>query len=129
MIRTAYNNRFRDHKGSNQARGQQKPGKREAPPRRDNAARREGGPRRENSTVVHPWMSLPERLAAAQAAMRELAGNAAFKCPLGDEFVASPDTPPAAEAKPKPTGPSGVHVVIRKRRLPAGVIPSLTGAS
>ena len=129
MIRTAYNNRFRDHKGSNQARGQQKPGKREVPARRDNAGRREGfGPRRENSTVVHPWMSLPERLAAAQAAMRELAGNAAFHCPLGDSFASAPKAPPVTEAKPNPTGPNGVHVVIRKRRLPAGVISSLAGA-
>ena len=128
MIRTAYNNRFRDHKGSSQARGQSRPGKREAPIRRDGGARREGGPR-QNSTVVHPWMSLPDRLAATQAAMRELAGNAAFQCPLGESFVAHPaPSMPATEAMPKPTGPSGVHVVIRKRRLPAGMIPSLGSA-
>jgi len=70
-------------------------------------------------------MSLPERLAATQAAMRELAGNAAFQCPLGDAFVQSAPAPHAPETKPK-AGPSGVHVIIRKRRLPAGVIASLT---
>ncbi len=131
MIRTIYNSRFRDHKSGKAPLRGQRPGKRDASERRDTPARREGGgPRRENSTVVHPWMSLPERLAATQAAMRELAGNAAFQCPLDNAFVAP--TPLGAEAAPsggeqKPkTGPSGVHVVIRKRRLPAGVIPSLT---
>ena len=122
MIRTAYNNRYRDHKGANSpSRGQRSAG------RRDGVSRREGGPRRENSTVVHPWMSLPERLAAAQAAMRELAGNAAFDCPMGDQYVAPAPAAAATEPKPKASGPSGVHVIIRKRRLPAGVLPSLTG--
>ena len=124
MIRTAYNNRFRDHKSGNaQSRGQ-RPGR-----GRESAPRRDAGPRRELSTVVHPWMSLPERLAATQAAMRELAGEAAFKCPLGDALGAPPvAAAPAAEPnKAKAAGPSGVHVIIRKRRLPAGVIPSLTG--
>ena len=69
-------------------------------------------------------MSLPEHLAAAQAAMRELAGDAAFKCPLGDALA---PPPPAAGAAPKPASPSGVHVVIRKRRLPTGIIGSLAG--
>lgn len=119
MIRTAYNNRFRDHKGA----GSQGRGARQG--------RREGGSRRESSTVVHPWMSLPERLAAAQAAMRELAGNAAFACPLGESLTPAPVPAPtaaseaASEAKPRN---AGVNVVIRKRRLPAGMIASLTGA-
>jgi len=75
-------------------------------------------------------MSLPERLVAAQAAMRELAGNAAFACPLG-EFL----TPAPAPASPAPEAGNdakprnaGVNVIIRKRRLPAGMIASLTGA-
>jgi hypothetical protein len=115
MIRTAYNNRFRDHKGA-QARGQRQGGRRDPGPRREHTGRRE------TSTVVHPWMSLPDRLAAAQAAMRELAGHGAFKCPLGESFT--PPTPPQAaapgESKPRT---SGVNVIIRKRRLPAGAIP------
>src|SRR5690606_18488394 len=106
MIRTAYNNRFRD-KGA-QARGQRQGG------RRDPAPRREHSGRRETSTVVHPWMSLPDRLAAAQAAMRELAGHGAFKCPLGDNFTPAAPTPAApAESKPRS---GGVNVIIRKRR-------------
>lgn len=115
MIRTAYNNRFRDHKGG-QGRAQRPGGRRDAGPRRENTGRRE------TSTVVHPWMSLPDRLAAAQAAMRELAGQAAFKCPLGENFTPAPpaQTPPANEAKPRS---GGVNVIIRKRRLPAGAIP------
>jgi hypothetical protein len=123
MIRTAYNNRFRDRKDT----GSQ--GRNARPARRDAAPRREGGPRRENSTVVHPWMSLPERLAAAQAAMRELAGNAAFTCPLGESLAPAPDAN-VGEAANDATKPktSGVHVIIRKRRLPAGMIPSLAGA-
>ena len=131
MIRTIYNSRFRDHKSGKAPLRGQRPGPRDASQRRDTPARREGGgPRRENSTVVHPWMSLPERLAATQAAMRELAGNAAFQCPLGESFVGPAPAGthaanPPSEQKPK-TGPGGVHVVIRKRRLPAGVIPSLT---
>jgi len=124
MIRTAYNNRFRDRKESGaQSRGT-RPGRRDAPPRR------EGGLRRENATVVHPWMSLPERLAATQAAMRELAGTAAFSCPLGESLAPAPAShlpmPEAAnDAKPRP----GVNVIIRKRRLPIGMIPSAAGAN
>ena len=57
MIRTAYNNRFRDHKGA-QGRAQRPGGRRDPAPRRDHASRRE------TATVVHPWMSLPDRLAA-----------------------------------------------------------------
>ncbi len=112
MIRTAYNNRFRDHKGS-QARGQQRPG------RRDAAPRREFGSRRESSNVVHPWMSLPDRLAATQAAMRELAGQAAFQCPLGEALAPAPASSVAPEAKPRS---SGVQIVVRKRRLPATML-------
>jgi hypothetical protein len=75
-------------------------------------------------------MSLPERLAAAQAAMRELAGTEAFTCPLGESLTPAPQTSASApeatnEAKPRN---AGVNVVIRKRRLPAGMIASLTGA-
>jgi len=116
MIRTAFKNRFRDHRGS-EVRGQ-RPDRRAAMPRRESVSRRD------YSTVVHPWMSLPERLAATQAAMRELAGGAAFQCPLG-EMLAQPE-PVSSEAKPRSTG---VNVIIRKRRLPATSIPSLVSAS
>lgn len=119
MIRTAYNNRFRDHRGA-QPRAQ-RPGK-----RRDPAVRREHADRRETGTVVHPWMSLPDRLAAAQAAMRELAGQGAFECPLAENL-----TPPLAQAAPvAETRPrtSGVNIIIRKRRLPAGEISPLLTA-
>ena len=119
MIRTAYNNRFRDHKGA-QGRTQRPGGRRDPAPRREHAGRRE------TATVVHPWMSLPDRLAAAQAAMRELAGQGAFKCPLGENL-----TPPAQEATPpaesKPRT-SGVNVIIRKRRLPVSEISPLVSA-
>lgn len=123
MIRTAFNNRFRDHKGG-QGRTQQRPGRRESGPRRENTSRREF------SSVVHPWMSLPERLAATQAAMRELAGTDAFQCPLGEMLVPAVTTAAAAapvgEAKPRP---AGVNVIIRKRRLPVGAIPGLATTS
>jgi hypothetical protein len=117
MIRTAYNNRFRDHKGS-QARSE-RPGRRDPAPRRDHVSRRE------TATVVHPWMSLPDRLAAAQAAMRELAGHGAFKCPLGENLAPPAAAPAPAETKPRP---SGVNIIIRKRRLPAASISPLVGA-
>jgi hypothetical protein len=75
-------------------------------------------------------MSLPERLAATQAAMRELAGNAAFSCPLGEALTPAPSAPAtlpeaANDAKPR----AGVSIIIRKRRLPAGMIPSAANAS
>jgi len=115
MIRTAYNNRYRDRDNA-QARSQ-RPGRRDsAQPRRDHSARRE------TATVVHPWMSLPDRLAAAQAAMRELAGHGAFKCPVGEK-LAEPAPAPQQQAEEKPRG--GVNVIIRKRRLPAAVISPL----
>lgn len=120
MIRTAYNNRFRDHK-SGQGRAQRAGGRRDASPRREHSGRRE------TATVVHPWMSLPDRLAAAQAAMRELAGHGAFKCPLGDTITPPPPPAPAAAPEPKPRT-SGVNVIIRKRRLPANAIPPLPNA-
>jgi hypothetical protein len=119
MIRTAYNNRFRDHKGA-QGRAQRPGGRRDPAPRRDHASRRE------TATVVHPWMSLPDRLAAAQAAMRELAGHGAFNCPLGENF-APPAAPPAPAAESKPRT-SGVNIIIRKRRLPASEISPLVTA-
>lgn len=121
MIRTAYNNRFRDRKDSASQGRNARPGRRDAP------IRREGGSRRENSTVVHPWMSLPDRLAATQAAMRELAGTEAFNCPLGEALmpVSTPMPEAANDAKPRT---SGVNVIIRKRRLPAGMLPALAGA-
>jgi len=115
MIRTAFNNRFRDHKAP-QSRGPQRSG------RRDSGPRRESMGRREFSSVVHPWMSLPERLAATQAAMRELAGTEAFQCPLGEMLV--PAATPA-EAKPRP---AGVNVIIRKRRVPVTAMPALAAA-
>jgi hypothetical protein len=119
MIRTAYNNRFRDHKG-----GQARP---QRPGGRDPAPRREHVSRRETATVVHPWMSLPDRLAAAQAAMRELAGHGAFNCPLDAHLTPPPEQAVAVAAEPKPR-PSGVNVIIRKRRLPASAISPLVGA-
>ncbi len=70
--------------------------------------------------MVHPWMSLPERLAATQQAMRELAGAEAFQCPLGEMLV--PAAPTTTEAKPRP---AGVNVIIRKRRLPVTAITAL----
>jgi hypothetical protein len=115
MIRTAFNNRFRDHRAS-ERRGQRS-GRRDAAPRRESVSRRD------HSTVVHPWMSLPERLAATQAAMRELAGAAAFQCPLG-QMLTQPE-PASGEVKAKP---AGVNVIIRKRRLPAASIPALVSA-
>jgi len=119
MIRTAFNNRFRDHKAP-QSRGPQRAGA----GRRDAGPRRDGGvSRREFSSVVHPWMSLPERLAATQAAMRELAGAEAFQCPLGEMLVPAPAT--SGEPKPRP---AGVNVIIRKRRLPVAAIPTLAAA-
>ena len=121
MIRTAYNNRFRDHKGG-QARTQQRPGRRDPAPRREHVSRRE------TATVVHPWMSLPDRLAATQAAMRELAGHGAFNCPLDANLAPPPAAAAPADPKPRPSGPSGVNVIIRKRRLPANVISPLVGA-
>jgi hypothetical protein len=121
MIRTAYNNRFRDHKDS-QARGSQARGQR--PGRRDAAQHRDPTSRRESSNVVHPWMSLPDRLAATQAAMRELAGQDAFQCPLGESLAPTPAAP-QAESKPRSTG---VNIIIRKRRLPAGAIAALANA-
>jgi hypothetical protein len=124
MIRTAYNNRYRerDHKSGGQARPQR-------PGRRDPAPRREHSSRRETATVVHPWMSLPDRLAAAQQAMRELAGQGAFKCPMGEKLpepaaaTSQPGEQKPGEAKPR----TGVNVIIRKRRLPANAISPLAG--
>ena len=116
MIRTAYNNRYRDRdqKGA-QARSQR-------PGRRDPAPRREHSSRRETATVVHPWMSLPDRLAAAQQAMRELAGQGAFKCPIGEKLAEPASAAPqTSEQKQR----SGVNVIIRKRRLPANAISPL----
>ena len=119
MIRTAYNNRFRDHKGA-QGRTQRPGGRRDPAPRREHAGRRE------TATVVHPWMSLPDRLAAAQAAMKELAGHGAFNCPLGDNLTPPAAPQAAAESKPRPSG--GVNVIIRKRGLPANAISPLVNA-
>ena len=116
MIKSPFKNRSRDRRPARPQLGQR--GQRELPPRR------EGTSRRETATVVHPWMSLPEKLAATQAAMHELAGNAAFQCPLGDAYRASASTP--VEEKPRPTG---VSIVFRKRRLPANAINTLVTAS
>jgi hypothetical protein len=124
MIRTAYNNRFRDRKDAGTPGRAPRLGRRDAPPRR------EGGGRRENATVVHPWMSLPERLAATQAAMRELAGTSAFSCPLGESLTPAPTTHGALPEAANDTKPrTGVNIIIRKRRLPVGMIPSVAGVS
>lgn len=112
MIKSPFKNRSRDRRPARPQAGARGP--RDVPPRR------EGNSRRENATVVHPWMSLPEKLAATQAAMHELAGGAAFQCPLGETYRSAPPRP--AEDKPK-TG--GVNIVFRKRRLPASAINSL----
>lgn len=116
MIKSPFNNRSRDRK----ARGPYG----EHRGRRDAAPQRAGASRRESATVVHPWMSLPEKLAATQAAMHELAGQAAFQCPL-DAAHSVPSISPTEE-KPRTTG---VNIVIRKRRVPLGMIPSLATAS
>jgi hypothetical protein len=119
MIRTQFKNRFRGEK-SHDLRDREGRAPRHGP-----ASRRESGHRRENSTVVHPWMSLPERLAQAQAAMSELAGVSAFSCPLDSTF-----TQPPAElvVEPRPR-PAEVSVTIRKRRLPVTTLAALTAAS
>ena len=117
MIKSPFNNRSRDRRPARPQLGQR--GQRELPPRR------EGGSRRENATVVHPWMSLPEKLAATQAAMHDLAGTAAFQCPLGETYRAATTRPPVEE-KPRP---AGVNIVFRKRRLPANAINTLATAS
>ena len=70
-------------------------------------------------------MSLPEKLAATQAAMHELAGTAAFQCPVGDTYRGTTTTKPVEE-KPRATG---VNIVFRKRRLPANAINTLATAS
>ena len=116
MIKSPFKNRSRDRRPARPQLGQRGP--REAP------ARREGPSRRENATVVHPWMSLPEKLAATQAAMHQLAGNAAFQCPLGETYGPAVNKP--AEEKPRPTG---VNIVFRKRRLPANAINTLATAN
>lgn len=117
MIKSPFKNRSRDRRPARPQLGQR--GQRDAHPRR------EGSSRRENATVVHPWMSLPEKLAATQAAMHELAGKAAFQCPMGETYHPAMNKP--AEEKPKTTG--GVNIVFRKRRLPANAINNLVTAS
>ena len=117
MIKSPFKNRSKDRRPARPQLGQR--GQRDLPPRR------EGSSRRENATVVHPWMSLPEKLAATQAAMHELAGNAAFQCPLGETYRSAP-AKPVTEEKPRPTG---VNIVFRKRRLPAGTINTLIPAN
>lgn len=117
MIKSPFKNRSRDRRPARPQLGQRGP--RDLPPRR------EGGSRRENATVVHPWMSLPEKLAATQAAMHELAGTAAFQCPMGETYRAAPSAKPVEE-KPRP---AGVSIVFRKRRLPANAVNTLVTAS
>ena len=117
MIKTPFKNRFRDHK--TRASGAGFLG------RRGMAERRESGFRREHSTVVHPWMSLPEKLAATQAAMQELAGSAAFLCPLSETHG---PTTGASSVDDKPRA-SGVNIVFRKRRVPAAPNPEAVTAS
>lgn len=119
MIRTAFKNRFHDKKAA----GARRP---ERGGRRDGGAAR-GAPyaRREPATVVHPWLSLPERLAAAQEAMRELAGQAAFSCPLREMYA--PQRPTEAVAL-KPAKPA-VSIIVRKRRIPISTSPSAATSS
>jgi hypothetical protein len=117
MIKSPFKNRSRDRRPARPQLGQRGP--RDLPPRR------EGSSRRENATVVHPWMSLPEKLALAQVAMHELAGNAAFQCPLGETYRPVVSAKPA-EDKPRPTG---VNIVFRKRRLPANAVNTLVPAN
>ena len=114
MIKTPFKNRYRDQKTRGPDAGYRG--------RHGMTERRDSGFRREHSTVVHPWMSLPEKLAATQAAMQELAGSAAFLCPLGEAY--RPTAAPPADDKPRP---SGVNIVFRKRRIPAA--PSREPAS
>ena len=117
MIKSPFKNRSRDRRPARPqlgSRGQ-----------RGDSARREGGSRRETATVVHPWMSLPEKLAATQAAMHELAGTAAFQCPLGETYRPNA-APKPAEEKPRQ---GSVNIVFRKRRLPANAINTLATAS
>jgi hypothetical protein len=111
MIKTPFKNRFRDRK-ANAPQGHRS--------QRDFGGRREGTQRREHSTVVHPWMSLPEKLAATQAAMHELAGETAFQCPAREHYRAPADEQPR---------PRGVNIVFRKRRIPVSSTPELAGAS
>jgi len=116
MINTPFKNRFRDKKTRGSDAGHRG--------RRGMAERRESGIRREHSSVVHPWMSLPEKLAATQAAMQELAGSAAFLCPLGEANPSTAASP--TEDKPRT---SGVNIVFRKRRIPAAAIPEPASAN
>ena len=116
MIKSPFKNRSRDRRPARPQLGQRGP--------RDAAPRREGSSRRENATVVHPWMSLPEKLAQAQAAMHELAGTTAFQCPLGETYRAADSKP--VEEKPRQ---GGVNIVFRKRRLPAGAVNTLAPAN
>lgn len=80
--------------------------------------KKHSAPRKEHGTVVHPWMSLPDRLASAQEAMRELAGNSAFRCPLGDAYTGPTGRGQGAgyDSAASPRERS-VNVVVRKRRL------------
>ena len=116
MIKTPFKNRFRDQKTRGSGAG--------FLGRRGMAERRESGFRREHATVVHPWLSLPEKLAATQAAMQELAGSAAFLCPLSEAH--RPTAASSAGDKPRA---SGVNIVFRKRRMPAAPIPEAATAS
>lgn len=109
MIRTVFKSRFRAENAHETRSREQRTTRRDGAPRRDNVSRRE------YSTVVHPWMSLPDRLAQTQAAMSELAGQAAFNCPL-DEKLTHTAAPAATEPKVRS---GGVSITIRKRRLPA----------
>jgi len=81
-----------------------------------------GAPRREHSTVVHPWLALPERLASAQAAMLELAGQTAFRCPLGETFANAPAREPREKRE------AGVNIVVRKRRFAHVLTPGAASA-
>lgn len=95
--------------------------------RNERRERREPREGRDHSTVVHPWLALPERLASAQAAMKELAGQAAFSCPLGEVF-AHPPVREAREVREK-REPAQVNIVVRKRRFASLVLPGAAAAA
>jgi len=93
--------------------GDARRGPQNANPRRSGPPEaRRTSPRREHATVVHPWLSLPDRLASTQAAMLELAGESAFQCPLSEEIAAPVSRVPREKRE------GGVSIIVRKRRVP-----------
>jgi len=98
--------------------------------RNERRERREPREGRDHSTVAHPWLALPERLASAQAAMEELAGEAAFSCPLGETLAHVPTRETRAAREPgEGRGPAQVNVIVRKRRFASVVVPGAAAAA